>query len=247
MRVLLAATFVASIFMAGDSYALDLGGNADADATAVGVGLGIGVGKSNSESEANATAILNTRFKNFLSQQQQQAQVQGNTQETNIDFESQKQPASVAVSAPSFGAAVSDGVINACAGSEAWSVSLGGSFFTPTGNPVSAGLGGGNQTLVTLNLCEVRAVAWQIATRMEGEVAEKVYHAVMCQHPTYRAGTISIGGTCPTIPEYSMEVALGGMADRRVSSAPPDRDPRVQTASLTRGTGSQHPDFKNLQ
>ena len=175
-----------------------------------------------------------------LTQQQQmrqkQGQRQGQEQELNnnptttqtTEFNDRRQVPSVGGGAPSFGAAVSDGYLNACAGSEAWSIDFRAGFVIPnSGAPLGIGVGGGDSELVTINLCEVREAAHMVGMRLDGEDAEKLHHAIMCQHPSYRTGVQAIGMTCPTIQPYSMEVALGDQTEvvtttttTRVAQAP---------------------------
>jgi hypothetical protein len=238
MKTLLATTAIALLATIGQAHAVNFGDTTNNNLTAKG-----GNAEATAVSGSVSAASLNAAFKNFLAQQQGQQQAVDTRNNASIKVESQKQPAAVAVSAPSFGAAVSDGVINACSGTEAWSVSLGGAFFTPSGNPVTAGIGGGNQSLTTLNLCEIRAVAWELSGRTEGAKAEAIYHAVMCQHPTYRAAIVATGGSCPTLPQYTMTVSLG--SDATVAAASPDKI--VAKAQANTGTGSNHPDYAKLQ
>jgi hypothetical protein len=146
----------------------------------------------------------------ILNNRTTQANKQSNKQSLNNTnrFEDRRQIPGIAIAAPSFGSSVSDGFLNACAGSEAWSVSLGASFVIPGGGaPIAGGIGGGSNDIVTINLCEVREVAHMIAMRMEGDTAEKLWHSAMCHHPTYLRAAASIGLVCPPVQSYSMEVA----------------------------------------
>lgn len=131
---------------------------------------------------------------------------EGVTAVNNNEFDDKRDAPSISVDAPGFGSSVSDGYLNACAGTEAWSIGLGGSFLN-AGSPIGAGIGGGSSDVVTINLCEVREAAHLVQMRGTGEKAEELHHAIMCQHPSYRAAAVAIDMGCPDIPPYTMEVA----------------------------------------
>ena len=136
-------------------------------------------------------------------QGQGQAQDQANTQTTT--FKDERQLAPVYVTTPSFGAAVSG---NSCAGTEAWSVGVGGAFFVPngTGAPVSAGVGFGSSDVVTINLCEVREAA-NLANAM-GDHALALQ--ILAQHPAAYRAMQALGRNVKPVPAYNMDVVTEG-------------------------------------
>ena len=143
-------------------------------------------------------------------QAQGQQQKQANSQTTKFDDERQLAP--VSVTTPSFGASVGSGYMNSCAGTEAWSVGIGGAFFVPngTGAPITAGVGYGEQELAVLNLCEVRETAHAVSITLgQSPVTAEITHNIMCMSPLYRQAAEQTGRTCPTYAPIKMEVAIG--------------------------------------
>jgi len=168
----------------------------------------------------------------IIGQQQQQGQIQGQKQgqiqgqyqnaspTQTTSFNDERQLAPVFVAPPSFGASVSG---NSCAGTEAWSVGVGGAFFVPngTGAPVSAGVGFGSSDVVTINLCEVRESAAQSAAVGDFEMA----YQKMCDHPNHFRTDQAMGRNwCkPRLP-YKMDLVENVPAtapSRQVASASP--------------------------
>lgn len=155
---------------------------------------------------------------------QGQHQGQANTQTTT--FQDERQLAPVYVTTPSFGAAVSG---NSCAGTEAWSVGVGGAFFVPngTGAPVSAGVGFGSSDVVTINLCEVREAA-NLANAM-GDHALALQ--ILAQHPAAYRAMQALGRDVKPVAAYNMDVVTEGSQPAKV----------VTTTTTTRVASSVHP------
>lgn len=168
----------------------------------------------------------------IIGQQQQQGQIQGQYQTGNVSntnrWNDERQLAPVFVAPPSFGAAVSS---NSCAGTEAWSVGLGGAFFVPngTGAPVSAGVGFGSSDVITINLCEVREAANLAGSMGDYEMAQQI----LCQHPSYYRAAQAIGRPCaPTLP-YKMEVVTEEPETKPVQTASAGGSTYCEFASST--------------
>ena len=150
-------------------------------------------------------------------QGQKQGQLQGQYQNASpsqtTKFNDERQLAPTFVSPPSFGASVSG---NSCAGTEAWSVGLGGAFFVPngTGAPVSAGVGFGKSSVITINLCEVREAANLARVGGDNQMANQI----LCQHPAYYRAAQALGRTCLPTEPYEMKVVTEASAAKVVGS-----------------------------
>lgn len=164
---------------------------------------------------------------NSTNLKQKQDQFLVNDPVTNVEtkYQDERQLAPVFVAPPGFGASVSS---NSCAGTEAWSIGIGGAFFVPngTGAPVSAGIGGGASDVITLNLCEVREAA-NLANSMGDRTLAL---QILAQHPAAYRAMQALGMKVNPVAAYEMEVVT-------------EDSPNVVTTTTTRTVASRGPSY----
>lgn len=217
MKTLIATTAIALCMAATNAFAFgDVEANAKSSSKATAVAGAAAVSASS----------LNASFKNYLAQRQKQQQGQAQGQyvdnadsfNSTINFDSRPNGPSLATALAGLPSFANAGNRNACAGSEAWTGSIGGSVGLSGGQISGAGglLGWGENDVIEIEGCEKReatALMWEMGLK-EGAIAVACTHKYMAigvnkQFP----GTCASGGTVASV------------------STVPARAPEKQTAS----------------
>ena len=188
------------------------------------------------DNSVRATAIQGQLQGQKQSQRQNQRQFQGQGQQQkwtqNQTFESRPDGPSIGIGLAGLPSFSNSGIMNACAGAEAWTFSVGGSVGLAGGQISGAGglIGFGDSNVVTIVPCEIRE-----SVVLLGEAGvDTAATAVACLHPYMKIGLeAQMPGICGGVPSAPPAIKV-------TASNPPER-------SGYEGTGSKHPDFASLQ